>query len=274
RAPPSFPARRSSDLKLVQRWIFDTNNPGLGAYTGQGNHQLSVADVDSDGKDEIIYGSMAVDHDGKALWNTGLGHGDALHVSDFDPARPGLEVFAVHEGGPQPGSDFRNARTGQVYWKTPAEDVGRGAAADILASNPGAEFWGAAGGVRNASGTVVNISPNSTNFLAWWDGDLLRELLDGITIQKAGGAVLLTASGGASNNGTKSTPSLTADLFGDWREEAMWRTSDNRQLRIYTTTVPTAHRLYTLMHNPAYRLAVAWQNVAYNQPPHVDYFLG
>jgi rhamnogalacturonan endolyase len=261
--------------KLTQRWVFDTSVPGTPpGYTGQGAHSLSIADVDQDGKDEILYGAAAIDDDGKALWTTRLGHGDALHVGDFDPSRPGLEVYMIHEGGQQPGADLRNARTGEVYWKTAPQDVGRGVAADILESNPGAEFWGPSGGVRNASGGTVNVGTGSQNFLGWWDGDLLRELVDGTRVHKAGGATLLSATGCASNNGTKSTPTLVADLFGDWREEVVWRTSDNRQLRIYTTTTPTQHRLYTLMHNPAYRAAVAWQNVGYNQPPHVDYYLG
>lgn len=261
--------------KLKQRWVFDTSVPGAApGYTGQGAHSLSLADVDQDGKDEIIYGAAAIDDDGKPLWTTRLGHGDALHVGDFDPSRPGLEVWMIHEGGTQPGADLRNAKTGEVYWKTAPQDVARGVAADILESNPGAEFWGPSGGVRNAAGQVVNVGTGSQNFLGWWDGDLLRELVDGTRVHKAGGAALLTASGCASNNSTKSTPALTADLFGDWREEVMWRTSDNRQLRIYTTTTPTQYRLYTLMHNPAYRAAVAWQNVGYNQPPHVDYYLG
>lgn len=259
---------------LTQRWIFDSNQSGNTAYVGQGNHQLSVADVDDDGKDEIIYGAMAVDDNGKGLWNTRLGHGDALHVSDFDPARPGLEVYAIHEGGEQPGADLRSAKTGQVYWKLPNEDVGRGVAADISADHPGAEFWGASGGARNVAGAAVSVSYASANFLAWWDGDLLREMVDKNVIQKGSGTTLLTATGCSSNNGTKATPNLTADLLGDWREEVVWRTEDSKELRIFTTTTSTTHRLYTLMHNPAYRLAVAWQNVAYNQPPHVDYFLG
>jgi rhamnogalacturonan endolyase len=261
--------------KLTRRWAFDTGVQGAPpGYTGQGAHSLSLADVDADGKDEIVYGAMAVDDDGKALWTTRLGHGDALHVSDFDPSRPGLEVYMIHEGGQQPGADLRSARTGEVYWKTAPQDVGRGVAADILESNPGAEFWGPSGGPRNAAGQTVDVGTGSQNFLGWWDGDLLRELVDGNRVHKAGGATLLTAAGCSSNNGTKSTPALTADLFGDWREEVMWRTSDSRQLRIYTTTTPTSHRIYTLMHNPAYRAAVAWQNVGYNQPPHVDYYLG
>ena len=139
----------------------------------------------------------------------------------------------IHEGGTQPGADLRNARTGEVYWKTSPQDVGRGVAADILESNPGAEFWGPSGGVRNAAGGTVNVGTGSQNFLGWWDGDLLRELLDGNFIDKwdwnAGTTTrLLTAIGCVSNNGTKATPALSADLFGDWREEVVWRTSDNR----------------------------------------------
>jgi hypothetical protein len=161
-----------------------------------------------------------------------------------------------------------------VYWKLPNQDVGRGVAADISAESPGAEFWGPAGGTRNTAGNAVTAKTSSTNHLAWWDGDLLRELVDANKVTKADGTVLLDAVGCSSNNGTKSNPSLTADLLGDWREEVMFRTSDNKELRIFTTTIPTQYRFYTPMHNPAYRVAVAWQNVAYNQPPHVDYFLG
>jgi len=106
------------------------------------------------------------------------------------------------------------------------------------------------------------------------DGDELRELLDGITISKYGVGTLFTATGCASNNGTKSTPCLQADLLGDWREEVIFRTSDNRYLRIYTTTATTNRRIYTLMHDPVYRLGIAWQNVAYNQPPHTSFFIG
>jgi rhamnogalacturonan endolyase len=136
------------------------------------------------------------------------------------------------------------------------------------------ECWGGTSGLRTCTNGSAGSAPASTNFVIWWDGDLLRELLDGTTISKFGGGTLLSASGCASNNGTKSTPCLSADLCGDWREEVIFRTSDNTALRIYTTTTTTTSRFYTLMHDPQYRLSIAWQNVAYNQPPHTGFYLG
>ena len=269
------------DGKLTRRWTFDSKDAGR-EYTGQGDHSLSVADVDIDGEDDIIYGAMTVSSDGKGLYSTGLGHGDALHVSDPDPSRPGLEVFNIHEKKPAVGVSFRDAKTGEVIWSKPAADVGRGIAADIDPRHKGAEFWASGpglNGVWNVKGEEVSKKPRSCNFAVWWDGDPLRELLNGTTIskwdwEKETETTLLSATGCASNNGTKSTPALSADLFGDWREEVIFRSADNSELRIYTTPIPTDRRLPTLMHDPQYRLAVAWQNVGYNQPPHPSFFLG
>lgn len=263
--------------KLTQRWVFDTKDRA-NPYSGQGAHGISVADVDNDGKDEIIYGAMTVDDDGHGLYTTGFRHGDALHVGDLDPARPGLEVYMIHENEgdatSSPGSELHSALNGDVYWTTQVgQDVGRGVSADIDPAHPGDEFWGA-GALLDKDGKKVGNSPSSTNFVVWWDGDLSRELEDGTAISKPGKGTLLSASGCASNNSTKSTPVLSADLLGDWREEVIWRTSDNSELRVYSTTIPTEYRLYTLMHDPEYRMAIAWQNVGYNQPPHVDYYLG
>jgi rhamnogalacturonan endolyase len=265
------------DGKLTRRWAFDSKD-GTNPNSGQGAHGISVADVDDDGKDEIIFGAMTLDDDGSVLYNTTFRHGDALHVGDLDPSKPGLEVYMIHENEgnamSSPGSELHNAKTGEVYWKTAVgEDVGRGMSADIDATKLGDEFWGA-GNLLDTKGANIGTSPSSTNFAMWWDGDLNRELEDGTSIKKGNGTTLLTGTGCHDNNSTKSNPVLTADLFGDWREEVIWRTSDNKQLRIYTTTIPTEYRFYTLMHNPEYRMAVAWQNVAYNQPPHVDYYLG
>lgn len=266
--------------QLTKQWTFDSNTSGNSGYAGQGNHNLSVADVDGDGKDEIIYGAMAVDDNGKGLYTTGLHHGDAMHLSDLDPDRAGLEVFQVHETPSNAGVEFRDARTGQLIWGIPTtKDIGRGMAADIDPRYKGAEVW-ADGGLYTAKGQKIGTTlPSSTNFGIWWDGDLLRELLDSNRIDKWDYANsktvnFLTASGVSSNNGTKSTPNLQADLFGDWREEVVWRTSDSSALRIYTTTAVTDKRIYTLMHDPVYRLGIAWQNVAYNQPPHTGFYLG
>ncbi len=284
------------DKKLTSRWVFDSKNRE-NPFSGMGNHNLTVTDVDGDGRDEIVYGSMVVDDNGKGLFTTGLRHGDALHVSDWDPARPGPEAWGIHENEePVPGYEsgygaaLYNARTGKLIWGAfPGKDVGRGVAADIDSTNPGPEFWwSGSNGTYNLKGERVGDSPPSVNFLVWWDGDLTRELLDGNHIDKyragllttgtpASGAPtsrLLTAEGCSSNNGTKATPTLSADLLGDWREEVIFRTNDNKALRLYTTTIPTNHRFYTLMHDPQYRLSIAWQNVGYNQPPHTSFFLG
>ncbi|WP_051251469.1 fibronectin type III domain-containing protein [Paenibacillus harenae] len=280
-----------SEGKLTHQWRFDTNDEGYGAYAGQGNHNLSVGDVDGDGKDEITFGAMAIDDDGKPLYNTGLGHGDAMHLGDLDPARPGLEVFDVHEHTDSPyGMEMRDAATGDILWGIyTGKDTGRGLTADIDPNHAGEEAWSATitneqhipiTGLYNVKGELITTKiPSSTNFGVWWDGDLLRELQDYNRIDKWDYANettvnLLTAEGASSNNSTKANPSLQADLLGDWREEVMWRASDSSELRIYTTTDVTEHKIRTLMHDPIYRLGVAWQNVSYNQPPHPSFYLG
>lgn len=274
------------DGKLSQRWVFDSATPGNEAFGGQGNHQLSVADVDEDGKDEIVYGAMALDDDGKGLWSSGLKHGDAMAVGDLDPMRAGLEKFGVYEdvrrnGGI--GSAMLDARTGQVLWSTPADkDTGRGVAADIDPRFPGAEVWASNGDVLyTAQGKAIEgvQRPRELSFLVWWDGDDLRELFDKSHINKwdwrtGKSHTLMEASGAIHTSGTKNVPVLSADLFGDWREEVIWHTPDEKFLRIYTTPHPTERRLVTLMHDAQYRLAIAWQNTAYNQPPHPSFFLG
>lgn len=279
--------------KLTSRWVFDTAAPGAGKdgtphgdYAGMGGHSLSVADVDGDGRDEIVYHSMVVDDDGRGLFTTGFRHGDALHVSRFDPDHPDPIAFGIHENegsrhdASTPAAAAFNARTGQTLWRIgDAEDAGHCLAADIDPRHAGAEMWGGPGGLRTCRGAPLGPAPRSANFAVWWDGDLLRELLDRTTISKwdwqnARLEPLFTAEGCLSNNGSKATPALSADLFGDWREEVVFRTADNQALRIYTTTIPTEHRSRTLMHDPQYRLSIAWQNVAYNQPPHPGFYLG
>ncbi len=269
------------DGKIVQKWRFDTmdyNNQ----YIGQGNHSMSAADVDYDGCDELIYGSLAVDNDGKPMYSTGLGHGDAQHVADLDPSRPGLEVYSCHEdSGSDYGYEMRDARTGEIlYGANTGNDNGRGTAADIDPNYKGCEGWSAAGVLTAADGTVI--STNYTmpaNFLCWWDGDLGREVQNDIYISKWNGEknkteTIFTASGCTSINSTKANPSLTADLFGDWREEVVYPLKDGSALRIYTTTTPTSYKLPTLMHDIQYRMHVAYQNDCYNQPAHLSYYLG
>ena len=267
---------------------------GLGRYTmyANGNHNMSIADVDGDGKDEIIWGSAALDDDGKMLYAVGFGHGDAIHLADLDPDRPGLELFDIHEEKGTYAWDLHDAATGEIIWKggQSGADNGRGLAADILGAR-GYEFWSAYGGFDSASrnqnpfntltGKQAGSTKPSMNFRIYWDGDLMDELLDGTTISKYGGSALGVGStpigslgSPASCNGTKATPCLSADIFGDWREELiLWSTTDNATLNIYTTTTGTKYRVPTLMHDHTYRMAICWQNNAYNQPPHLGYFL-
>jgi fibronectin type 3 domain-containing protein/lysophospholipase L1-like esterase len=287
--------------KITKRWVFDSDIAGA-QYRGQGNHNLSVVDVDADGKDEFVFGSMTIDDNGKPLYTTGLGHGDAIHTSDLDPSRPGLETFAAHEemgSSGNKGATFRDARTGEVLWSIPAtKDTGRAAAGDIDPRFPGAEGWAIGGDaawnspvgeLRSAKGQLIANNIPAANFLAWWDGDLLREIVDHDWNAAANTGTpsiakwnwetqtsdrLLTATGAKSNNGTKGTPAIQADLLGDWREEIAWPSADSTELRIYTTTAGTDVRLRTLMHDPAYRLSVARENISYNQPPHPSFFIG
>jgi rhamnogalacturonan endolyase len=255
-------------------------------YSGMGGHSVSVADVDGDGKDEIIYKSMVVDDDGTGLFSTGLRHGDALHVSDLDPQRPGLEVFGPHEneGGPwdrwTPAASLFDAANGQILWSMGhGGDAERGLTGDIDPRHPGCELWGIPGGLYSIRGEKISDNgPRMTNFVLWWDGDELREMVDGNRIAKWNWEAnrlepLLVAEGAQAAAGTKSSPVLVADLLGDWREECLLRVG-REALRIYTTTAPTSRRIRTLMHDPQYRLAIAWQNVSYNQPPHPSFFIG
>ncbi|MFD3496618.1 rhamnogalacturonan lyase [Streptomyces sp. NPDC058676] len=266
---------------FTRRWTFDTSsstNAGKG-FDGQGNHSLSIADVDADGKDEIVYGAMTVDDNGSGLWTTKTGHGDAGHVGDLNPSRAGLEYFKVSESTSQPGSWLADARTGALLWQTASgADNGRGVAADIYAGSAGAEAWSASDTtLRSATGASLGREPSSINFVSWWDGDTVRELLDGTRIDKygtSGDTRLLTGSGVHSNNGTKATPALSGDILGDWREEVVWATSNNTALRIYSTPTETSTKITTLLHDTMYRTALAWQNTAYNQPPHPSFFIG
>jgi rhamnogalacturonan endolyase len=279
--------------KLEKVWTFDTDAPGDAnrKYRGQGNHNLSVADVDDDGRDEIVFGSLTIDDNGKALHSTDFGHGDALHVSDLDPSRPGLEVFDIQERFDDAGANFRDAKTGEVLWKKPSvkagedgEGPGRGLALDVDPRFAGFECWVAGAGITgmfDCKGNKIAEKTPPCNMGIYWDGDVLSEVLNGVNIGKWNyinqtNDKIFDARDVdcVSNNGTKSNPSLSADILGDWREELICRTKDNKELRIFSTTIPTDKRFYTLMHNPQYRLSIAWQNVAYNQPPHLSYFMG
>ena len=271
---------------------YTTNTSGVSSHHtmfGNGNHNLSVADVDGDGCDEIIWGSGAVDNDGQLLYAVGFGHGDAIHLADLDPDRPGYEVFDVHEESVGSyGADLHDARTGELLVrKTSDRDTGRGLAADYDATYRGSEFtYATQTSSYKINGVAFSSSNPGMNFCIFWDGDEHEELLDDITLTKWKEGTTSTlglgfSRGGLGNfgspascNGTKATPCLQADLFGDWREELVfWDSNNASSLLVYSSAYTTNYRVPTLMHDHVSRMGICWQNVAYNQPPHLGYYL-
>lgn len=268
--------------ELKERWIFDSNNPGCEAYAGQGNHNLRVGDVDGDGCDEIIYGSCAIDHNGEGLYSTRMGHGDAMHLMQFAPDMQGLQVWDCHENR-RDGSSFRDAATGEVLFQVKSKmDVGRCMAADVDPRHKGVEMWSLdSGGIRDIQGKVIrpSIDSFSVNMGLWWDGDLLRELLDKNRVTKYDWEEdicrpIMIFNGATSINGTKANPCLQGDLVGDWREEVLLRAEDDSSLRLYVTRIPTVYRFHTFLEDPVYRISIATQNVAYNQPTQPGFYFG
>lgn len=259
---------------LNVRWKWTNNKPGSPWY-GQGYHNYTIADVDWDGKDEIVWGSMVIDDNGKGLSTTGLGHGDAQHVSDLNPYIHGQEMFACNEDNP--ANNYRDATTSKIYYRmTDTNDAGRALAGNFYNTIPGAIGNGAHDTpISTVTNDHVSVSTAGLgmNFRIYWDGDLQEECFDNTTVSKPGKGTITTFSGVYSNNSTKATPCYQGDIFGDWREEVIERTADNN-IRIYTSTIPTEWRNYSLWYDHQYRNAMVWQPCGYNQPPHASYFLG
>ena len=276
------------DKKLQKLWMFDTGTSSSSAGYGDGNHNSMAADVDGDGKQEIITGSTCIDDNGKLKWCLNKGHGDAMHIGDLDPSNDGIEAWICHEDKPY-GVSLVDCDTGKIIFHNDGSgDTGRCCGDNVWSGNPGAELWGnkesdGSTPVKNVKGETLSCRRPAINFLSYWDGDLEREILDGYTdspatISKmnAKGTLdtLLTTDGYYTCNTTKGTPCLSADIFGDWREELIVRAADSKSVRIFTTTYTTDYRITTLMHDVQYRTQVSSQNTAYNQPPHLSYYLG
>jgi len=280
--------------KLKELWAYDSgnSNSSSNAY-GDGNHNSMAADVDGDGKQEIITGAAIIDDDGKLYYTTKQGHGDALHAGDLDPTNPGIEVWICHEEKKSGyGVTLYDADQKKIiFHNNGAGDTGRCCADNVWAGNPGAELWGNKESdnsmpVKDSKGNTLNCRRPAINFLTYWDGDLEREILDGYTdspatISKMTGdpgkttiTNLLVTDGFYTCNTTKGTPCLSADIFGDWREELIVRKASGDAIRIYCTDYDTDYRIQCLMHDPQYRTQVAAQQTAYNQPPHTSFFLG
>ncbi|MDR6143094.1 rhamnogalacturonan endolyase [Microbacterium foliorum] len=280
----------------------DGSDPEFGTITTQGDHSLSFADVDGDGRQELVYGSATIDDDGSLLYSSfdvlpegsadpgasvRLGHGDAMHVTDIDPSRPGVEIWTAHEGATSApyGSVMRDAATGEsLFGAYSGRDTGRAMIGDVRPDVPGIEVWSSmpggteGSGLLSATGEVLQAQTPGTNMSIRWAGDLTTQLVNGSgdqtpTIDDWTRGTVLTATGTLTNNGTKGNPSLVADVLGDWREELLVRTADSSALRFFTTTEPTAHKLTTLMHDVQYRAETARQQTTYNQPAYTSFYL-
>ena len=268
--------------QLTLYWSWENNNGWSDPWYGNGYHNYGIADVDWDGRDEICFGSMVIDDNGKGLSTTGLGHGDAQHCSDFDPYRHGQEIFACNED--EPAMNYRDATTSKIYYRLQStSDDGRALCGNFSNNYPGAI------GHSSQSGTISCVADKpisggptgfTNNWRIYWDGDLLEEGLDGrgtegvCAVYKADGTQVFSTSGTKNCNWTKNTPSAVGDVLGDWREEIIVRTSDNKYVRVYTTSTSTKYRNYTLWHDHQYRQGMVWETIGYNQPPHASYFLG
>ena len=257
------------DAVLAKNWTYDSVTA---VPLGGGDHSLMAADTDGDFGQELITGARTIDSSGSLKCDAKTGHGDAMHIGELVVGK-GISVFSVHES--LGGMDCHDGATCKEYFNitSPGTDTGRGVAEYVTMNDLTAATCSGMGNVNCGTGAAVTDSAGS-NFLIYWDADEARELENGTSITKVGGGTLLSASGCSSCNGTKSTPTLTADLLGDWREELVLRETSNTNLRVYTTTEVTKRRIYTLMHDPTYRAQVAFENASYNQPPHTGFHIG
>ena len=277
--------------ELKERWIFDSNHPGCEDYAGQGNHNLRVGDVDGDGCDEIIYGSCAIDHNGKGLYSTKLGHGDAMHLGKFDPTQEGYQVVVCHEEPKEYGNigtEFRDARTGRILHYIPGngKDVGRCMVADVDPDSPGCEYWSSEpdGVMYSCKGNeltgkrapIAKGGDTSYNMTIWWSGSLNRQMLDYLVIHSYTDGRLFNGSdwGVKTASGTKNNACFYGDIWGDWREEVIFVDENDTELRIFTTDFETDYRFHPLMDDHLYRLSATHQNIGYNQPTHPGYYIG
>lgn len=270
--------------KLKEYWAYDTGHDSSVAGYADGNHHIMGADVDGDGRQEVVVGSAVIDDNGKLLYTSGLGHGDAIHIGDFDPKNPGVEIFQCHEEGVKEVSGFgislRDGKTGKMLFREEAKgDTGRCLADNLIAGNGGAEMVGSHNAiVYSAAGdhqqvlTWAEITKWGQNSVVYWTDTAERAVLDRTMADQYGKGRVFTGDGVSYNNDTKSNACLTADILGDWREEMLFRSGDDT-IRVFTTTYTSPYNIYCLMQNPQYRVQVAAQNNGYNQPPHTDFYL-
>jgi hypothetical protein len=262
--------------ELSQRWshYWDGADPKMPTNS----HQMRLVDVDGDGKDDMMPGMHVIGSDGKLLYDLGqqgIVHGDRFHITDLDPARPGLEGYGIQQNNVSGVTEyFHDAKTGEVLWTVNVGrtvDAARGVAADVDLAHPGFEVW-SFNGIRNVKGTKIADAGPWPNFQIWWDGDVLGENLNETKVDKHNHGRLLTGYLFGARHGARNSPAFYGDILGDWREEIVFQSADNKQLLVFTTPIPTDIRLYTLAHNPAYRNCMTVKGYMQSNLP--DYFLG
>jgi hypothetical protein len=271
---------QDGEMQRAWRW---TNETAGWRYQGQGQHSIHVVDIDGDGFDEILNGSVAIDNDGRLMWSTGMGHGDRFYVTDIDPDRPGLEVWYTYEDPhPRNGVGLWDARTGNIIFGTDDEtidnEIDRGLVGDIDPAYPGMEVW-ADRFYFTAKGETIEGDIPPLDGLVWWDADLLREIQSRERVPREqrrqgrrGQAYVSKWQGDVLTSGIEGSVMIWADLVGDWREEIL--TYTDGELRLYTTVIPATDRRVTLMQDPLYRSDVALKAMGYDQVPMTSYYLG
>jgi fibronectin-binding autotransporter adhesin len=262
--------------QLVQRWSWI--KPSTGNYA-QG-HQIRIADVNNDGKDDLVEIGYALDGDtGTPLFDTELIHGDRYHTTDLDPDRPGLETYAIQQDNPAlMATALYDAGTGQMikkWYGSALSDVGRGNAGDVDPNVRGAEVWSTQTNLYSATGDFVDFNHPNVNFSIWWDADLVRETLDTGRVDKwIGGRIFspYSVDNFAPIILTRNAQPLYGDLFGDWREEILFESNDHAKLMIFTPVSPSTTRLVTFLQDPEYRECLTVKG--YMQTTWPSYYVG
>ena len=256
---------KALDKDFNQIWLWESTQEKE-KYHGQGSHGLITADIDADGRDELVIGAAVLDDNGKGLWTLEMGHPDVCYVADIDPSNLSLEVFYGFETRQEnDGICVVDAQTGRKLWahKEPTRHIhAQGMAADVLADSPGMEVYAGERDLKqrwlySSKGKLIEFTETGTLSprALWWDADPQKEVIISGAIRDWGGQAMQPIQGGVI---------AVVDCLGDYREEVI--TSLKGELRIYSTTLPSDDRHFCLMQDRQYRLGVVAQTMGYYYP--------